>query len=163
MAAARPGKLRLDPDAVRRNGRPAAIALTIFTLRCMEQWRHRVDDYDEAMIMVSVVAISAERLLRTEMTPELRDLTNPIDPSLLSRCNVSSIASATGLNRETARRKVHLLIERGFLVRGDDGGIALQPGRVQQKELADLIERQLQAVVRLLNDLQRFDIFEPTD
>jgi DNA-binding transcriptional ArsR family regulator len=157
------GQVRLDPDGLRRNGRPAAIALTIFTLRCMEQWRQRVDDYDEAMIMVSVVAISAERLLRTELPPELRDLANPIDDSRLSRCNVSSIASATGLNRETTRRKVNALIERGLLARREDGGIALRAGRAQEKGLAELIQRQLQAVVRLVNDLQRLDVIMAAD
>ena len=41
--------LRIDDDAFTENSRPAAIALTLFTMRAMERWKHDVDDYDRAM------------------------------------------------------------------------------------------------------------------
>ena len=72
-----------------------------------------------------------ERLLRTELGPEYESLDKPMPMTDLSRCNINSIASATGLNRETARRKVNQLVESGLLVK-DGRAISLAPGFTQQ-------------------------------
>jgi len=105
----------IDDVQAGANSRLVAIRLTMLTLRCMENWRRNVRDYDQAMILVAIVAISAERLTRTELDLEDRKLETPIPEDELAPCNVSSIAAATGLNRETARRKVNELVKAGFL------------------------------------------------
>ena len=71
-----------------------------------------------------MVAISAERLTRAELEDELRSLEEPVPRHKLTTCNVSSIASATGFNRETTRRYVNRLTEKGFLERTPEGAIA---------------------------------------
>ena len=137
-----------------------AIALTLFTLRSMEHWKEWRGDFDRAMILVAVVAIKSERLLRTEIEPEARSLSLPIERDRLARCNISSLASATGLNRETARRKVNSLVEQGLLIRLDDGDIDLSPGFGQEERAQRLVRRQLDGVVRLANDLARMGVIE---
>jgi|GEM_PF-1462926 len=127
----------------------------MLTLRWMEKWRRNVSDYDSAMILVAVVAIAAERLTRADLPDELRDLSRPLPRDELARCNVRSIAAATRLNRETARRKVGALIEAGLLSKGDDGAIGFPPGHLQQDYIRELVRAQLDAVVRLTNDLCR--------
>ena len=153
-------KIRLNPKGADENSRLAAITLAAFTLRCMEQWKHSVEDYDRAMILVAVVAIRSERLLRDDLPPELRSLATPIGPERLGKCNLSSIASATGLNRETTRRKVASLIEQGLLVREADGSFNFVPGRVQSKAIGKLIRGHLDHVVRLINELDRLGVVE---
>lgn len=150
--------LIIDENAVRDRSRPAAIAMTLFTLRCMEQWKHDVEDYDRAMILVAVAAITSERLLRTSLSPEESDLGNPIGLDRLARCNVSSLAAATGINRETTRRKVKSLIDQGLLERHDDGTVTFAPGVLQRADTLGLVRRQIEAAVRLVNDLMRLGV-----
>jgi hypothetical protein len=154
--------LAVDEDAARGASRLTAIALALFTMRCMEHWKHDVDDYDGAMILVAVVAISSERLLRTELEPEEKELARAITPDRLAKCNVSSIASATGINRETTRRKVNALVEQGLLIRGADGSVAFTPGILQQTSTLALVRRQLDGVVRLVNELTRMGVLRDT-
>jgi hypothetical protein len=150
--------LIVDEEAARGASRLTAIALALFTMRCMEHWKQDVDEYDGAMILIAVVAITSERLLRTELDAEEKELTRAITPDRLARCNVSSIASATGINRETTRRKVNALVEQGLLVRGADGSIAFTPGILQQASTLTLVRRQLDGVVRLANELIRMGV-----
>lgn len=154
--------LIVDEDGARSASRPTAIALSLFTMRAMELWKLDVDDHDSAMILVAIVAISSERLLRTELSAEEKALATVITPDKLARCNVSSIASATGINRETTRRKVNNLVEKGLLVREADGNIAFAPGILQRTTTLVLIRRQLEAVVRLANELIRMGVLRET-
>jgi hypothetical protein len=145
----------LDEERAVANSRPTAIRLVDLTLRSMETWRRRVGDYDSAMIMLSVVAITASRLLRSGLPPELRDIARPVPEEYLVKCSFSSIAAATGLNRETARRKVAQLVERGFLVRTEDGSIRFPSGYLQRPETADLIRTQLDHFISTANGMLR--------
>lgn len=137
------------------NSRPTAIRLVDLTLRSMETWRRRVGDYDSAMVMLAVVAVTAGRLLRSDLPPALRNMANPVPEEYLVKCSFSSIAAATGLNRETTRRKVAQLIERGFLVRTDDGSIGFPRGYLQRPETGDIVRAQLDNLVRTANELLR--------
>ena len=150
--------LTVDDNAFDRSSRPTAIALSLFSMRCMEHWKHDVDDYDRAMILVAVVSISAERLLRAEIDPVERQLERPISIERLAKCNISSIAAATGINRETARRKVASLIEQGLLQKARDGSIRFTPGTIQKASTLQLVRRQLDGVVRMANDLIRLGV-----
>lgn len=52
------------------------------------------------------------------------------DPGLyadLVPCNAFSLASATGIPRETVRRKINQLVKRGWLKRDADGAVRMQP------------------------------------
>ena len=47
---------------------------------------------------------------------------------MLGKVNISSIAHATGLNRETARRKINDLVEQDLLTQFEDGSVGFRPG-----------------------------------
>ena len=147
--------LVVDPAQMDRKSRIVALRLVLLTLRCMENWKHDVDDYDRAMILVAVAAITAERLLRGASPEGYAALDEPLPPGLMAKCNVSSIASATGLNRESTRRKVDNLIENGLLSRDGNGAITFATGVVQAQSTQELVRRQLEDVIRTANDLVR--------
>jgi hypothetical protein len=151
--------LAIDDQQTQEKSRVAGLRLVLLSLRLMEYWKHSVDDYDRAMILISVAAISAERLLRS-MDGPYEALSAVVPPERLAKCNVSSIASATGLNRETTRRKVESLIAEGLLVRMDDGSLTFTPGVMQQDSTFALVRKQLETIVKTANDLIRDDILK---
>ena len=152
-------QLLIDDDLAARNSRLTAIRLAVLTARSVELWRRGVHDVQNAMIIVAVIAITSEKLLRVDLPPEQRALENYLPLGELQRCNVASVAAATGLNRETARRRVEALIEVGSLIKTADGEIALPPERVQQPAALALVRKQLEAVTRFVNDALRDGVF----
>ena len=152
--------LRVDEAQFEESGRLAGIAIAAYTLRAMERWRAKLTDYDCVMIMVSVIAISAERLLRTGLPPEYRGLDVPIDPALLGKVNISSIAHATGLNRETARRKVNDLVEQDLLTRFEDGSVGFRAGLLQEERIRTQIRGQLGEIAAIANQLIKIGVLD---
>lgn len=150
--------IRVDEVRFEEWGRVAGVAVAAYTMRAMERWRQNLTDYDCVMIMISVIAISSARLLRTGLPPDSRGLAEPIDPALLSKVNISSIAHATGLNRETVRRKVNDLVEQGLLTRFADGGIGFRPGLVQEERIRTQVRGQLGEIAAIADQLIRIGV-----
>ncbi|MEA3051178.1 MAG: hypothetical protein QOG72_81 [Sphingomonadales bacterium] len=148
-------QLTIDNEGSEANSRLAAIRLALLTSRSMENWRQGVGDNDSAMILLAVVAICGERLTRTELPAELRNVATPLPSGFAAECNISSIAAATGLNRETTRRKVKALVEAGYLVRSEEGEVSYPIERQQDPATLDFLKKQLEAVVRFANDAIR--------
>jgi hypothetical protein len=145
----------VDTEQASAKSRIAAIRLALVTLRCMENWRRSVGDYDSAMILIAVIAITAEKLTREDLEQELQTLDRAFPPDRLTRCNISSIAAGTGLNRETTRRKVNELVAAGFLNRRRDGGVEFAPGLMQEPSTRELVRKQLDGLARGANELIR--------
>ncbi|WP_338501664.1 hypothetical protein V6R86_02155 [Sphingomonas kaistensis] len=143
--------------------RLAGIQMAMLTLRCMEHYRDVAGDHDSALIMLAVVAISAERLTRGGLADELRTLETPLPPEYIGTCNVSSIAVATGFNRETARRHVNRLIERQVLQRGPDGTIGFTAGYMQSGQIAELLQVQLDTLGRSVTEFVRMGAMTATE
>ena len=150
--------VRIDEAKFEECGRVAGAAIAAYTMRAMERWRVTLTDYDCVMIMISVIAIGTARLLRGEFPAEYRSLAVPIDPALLGKVNIAGIAAATGLNRETARRKVNDLIEQEMLVRHDDGSIGLRPGLMQEERIRGQTRAQLGEIAAVVNQLVRIGV-----
>jgi hypothetical protein len=142
----------IDGDGADANSRLTAIRVTVLTARLMELWRRGERDTDTAMILIAVAAITSERLTRIDLEEEMRALEHPVPPELIGTCNISSIAAATGLNRETARRRVNKLIGKGTLVRNERGDIYFPPGFLQRPEARTLVRKHLETVARFLNE-----------
>ena len=142
--------------------RLAATRLTWLTLRYMENWDRLVEGYDEAMIVVAVAAISTERMTRRPLSEEELNLANRLPRERYSKCTIQAIAQATGLNRETARRKINKLIERGVLEKTQSGSIMFRPGFQQRPFVSQLISAQLEVFRRTADALVRDGILEIT-
>jgi hypothetical protein len=140
--------------------RIAAIRLSVLTLRLMDNWRVHVKDYDGLMILIAVVAITSEKLIRSPLEAELRNLDIAIPKGRLGRCNISSIAAGTSLNRETARRKVNELIAAGLLTRDSEGSIRFPDGMLQEPRTLEMVRRQIESIARTADELLRDGILE---
>jgi hypothetical protein len=152
--------LKTSPEGLRGAGRIAGLALAEMTLRLMENWRIGMPDNDSALIGTAVVAINVGRFSRGGFDPVLKNLNNAFPPERLTFCNVASIAAATGLNRETTRRKVLRMIELGFIVREEDGNLRFNTDILETEQMHQLLERQLEVVRRAADGLLDGGIFE---
>ncbi len=150
--------VRIDEAGFEANSRVCGVAIAAHTLRTLEKWRANLGDYDRVMIMVAVAAISSERLLRADLPPRYRSLAVPLDPALAGKVNIASIAHATGLNRETARRKVNALVAAGQLARDADGDIAFPPGFTQSARIRAQARAQLGEIAAIANQLERMKV-----
>ena len=147
--------LAVDDKIAQEKSRLVALRIAMLSLRSMENWRRPVTDYDSIVILLAVAAISGEKLTRTPLEPEFQDLARPIPHDRLTPCNISSIAEATGLNRETTRRKVNKLLAAGLIQRGSDGSISFTPGFSQRSEPMTMVRAQLDILNRTANELIR--------
>ncbi|MEA3033576.1 MAG: hypothetical protein QOH86_1592 [Sphingomonadales bacterium] len=142
----------IDSAGADANSRLTAIRVTVLTARLMELWRRDTRDTDTAMILIAVAAITTERLTRAELAPEMRRLDSQVPRQMVGVANISSIAAATGLNRETARRRVNALVGEGLLIRSEKGEVGFRPGYLQRPEAAALVRRILETVTRFVNE-----------
>lgn len=161
---------RVSDQQMDASSRPAVIALTILTLRLMENWRtvvaamgEEAPDTDSAMIVMAVVAVGAEKFTRAELEPELRTLAAPMPSGRLSRCNISSVAAATGISRETVRRKISYLIARGILEKDQADGIRVAASFAGRPEVRDIVQAQVEALVRAADQLRSSGVLASTE
>jgi len=154
--------LAVDEKSASEKSRLVALRISILTLRVMENLRRPFKDYESGMILIAIAAIVGERLTRTGLERELQDLAKPIPAALLTRCNINSIAAATGINRETTRRKVNKLIAAGLVARAEDGSIGFSTGLSQREETSVMVRAQLETLTKTVNDLLREGVLTPS-
>ena len=126
------------------------------TLRLMEHWRsHLGVDTDSALIVLATLSVTMEKLTRSEVEPALRDVESTLPSDRLTKCNVSGIAQAMGLNRETARRKVNALVDAGILLRDNEGWLRVRPEYTRTVPTSALLQRRLETFVHASNEFLR--------
>lgn len=134
------------------------------TLRLLEHWRsHLKLDHDSALIVLATAAITMEKFTRVDFDPELKDIQNAMPADRLTKCNVSSIASATGLNRETARRKVRSLLAAGVLIKDEEGSVRLSPEYTRSVATSEMLHSLLDTLAHSTNELVRDGIINVAD
>ncbi len=63
-----------------------------------------------------------------------------------------TISQATGIPRETVRRKLKILLDRGVIVEKSRGAYVFKPGYIQQPESMEVIERAMRDSLQFMND-----------
>lgn len=158
-------RLLVDNEALETKSRLVHIALLNLNLRFMENWRSAQIgsefDYESLMIVMAIIVISAEKVLRTELEPDLQTLAQQLPKSKVGKVNLSSIAAATAINRETVRRKVNNLQQAGWVVR-DEEGIRMVQGIIPYDVIRSIIGAQLDALTRMVNQLGKIGVLSST-
>ena len=93
-----------------------SLALSEFTVPLLSRIYHAFDgDMVAALVLGEIAHRNVEAWLAEHQNPE-ELLHDPLQRTTLMRpCNALSIAEACGLPRETVRRKIVTLIERGYI------------------------------------------------
>lgn len=103
-----------------------SVALSQFTVPLLSQIYRAFDgDMVTAIVLGEIAHRNVETWLANLGNEEsaLGDATR--HPEVMRACNALSIAEACGIPRETVRRKVTALIERGYIYRDDKGHLYL--------------------------------------
>ncbi|MFC7537870.1 hypothetical protein ACFQPG_10915 [Sphingomonas sp. GCM10030256] len=155
----------VDQTAADDHSRLVLVAIAGLNLRMMENWRttQLKDwayslDYESTMITLAIIVIRSQRAMRTPPDLRLHDLKNKIPEELSTKCNVSSIAAATGINRETVRRKVRRLQALGLVAQHDDGGVMIPIEALGSENMSELLRSQLDALRVTFDQLTRSGI-----
>jgi hypothetical protein len=156
--------LSVDSEALDTKSRLAHIALLNLNLRFMENWRSAQIglagaefDYESLVILMAIVVISVDKVLWTELEPDLQSLARELPKSRVGKVNLSSIAAATAINRETVRRKVNNLQKAGWVLR-DKEGIRTVRGAISYDVIRNIIGVQLDALTRTVNQLEKIGV-----
>lgn len=146
-------KVSVNRASASANSRLVALRLSALLLRLMERWNKNTRDHETVMILAATFVIAADRSLRLPLRDEFADLRDQIPSKVLGRANISSIAAAAGVNRETARRKLKALEERGVVVRDGSGSLRIAPGVLQTEGAREAVLGQLEPLARMVNGL----------
>jgi hypothetical protein len=92
-------------------------------------------DYEAILIYWSVAVASVGRYLRNDDLITLIETGGPLPEEAHHPISARAIAEATGLPRETVRRKIALLVAGGHLAQ-DRRGVRTRPGLLDQRDNA---------------------------
>lgn len=116
-------------------------------------------DIDLAVIAGAAAIATIEGMMRDPATrQEYADIGKVVGDRQRG-CNAMSIAEATGLPRETVRRKMKRLADMGILVRRGASDYIWQPGVMQSPPYRQLMDDLSVETLRLLNDCLEQGIF----
>jgi hypothetical protein len=139
--------------------RLVAIRLAALTLRLRHCFIQQFGNADDAAIMLAVGVIRSERLLREDLGPEYKSFQADVPEEYLAPCNVSSIAIASGFNRETTRRKVERLIQDGKLVRDGDV-VKFDQAYFKDEKFIKMVDAELDNVIKTSNELLKDGVIQ---
>ena len=155
----------IDDQEMYLNSRLAATVLAQLRLRFDENWRAVIDQTLGVQlnsihrdIILAVMAISGARLLASPEDGSGKDFANPFPGSSVSRCNVSSIAAATAIKRETVRRYVLRLKSLGIIDEESTLGLQISLAFGGREEVRALARQQVDAFAKAAAQLRSLGI-----
>lgn len=156
--------VEMDASAVDQNSRLALVIINAFTMRQMELWREaaaavlgRVPHAEDVLIVGAIQSIGGEKLLRETLEPTFRDLSTDLPYERLTTCNLASIAAATGINRETVRRRSNRMVEEGLLIKAD-GSFHVAESVLRLPVVREVIHKHLASMQMTLHRLRRLGV-----
>lgn len=151
--AKRDRKNRLVLSDGRGNSRLFIALMATMMLRVDSHRRRVFGDIDLSTISDTVGLAAAEAVMRDASSRDrYRSLETVIGITNQRGINALSIAQATGIPRETVRRKLKLLVKRGFALEQAPGRYIIKPGVVQKPEHLAIYERCMHEAVRFMNE-----------
>jgi hypothetical protein len=153
---------RITRKNAEQNSRLFAFAIARF-LHSAEHARRQQygNDIDLAIIAETIALGAIEPKMRD---PEFRarygNLRDIVGTAGQRAVNALSVAAATGIPRETTRRKIKQLIAMGVIAEKVPGNYVIQPGYLQSERSLKTLAELESAFLRLLNDCRNETLFE---
>ena len=147
-------RLRVAASDREANSRVFAYLLVSFLARADHLRRKQFEDDVDLAVIAEAVAMSAidPRMREPDFVREFSSIDREVGVERQRGVNALSIAAATGIPRETARRKIKRLLALGVLTETGRGQYVLTPGYIQTPVMRTLYEELTRATVRFVND-----------
>jgi len=111
-------------------------------------------DYEAILIYWSVVVASVGRYLRNDDQTKLIEIDGgPLPEEAHHPVSARAIAEATGLPRETVRRKIAALVAGGYLAQ-DSRGVRTLPGLLDQRGNAEVFAAAAREIRRMAQGIE---------
>jgi hypothetical protein len=111
-------------------------------------------DYEAILIYWSVVVASVGRYLRNDDQLKLIESGGqPLAPEEHHPISARAIAEATGLPRETVRRKIAALVAEGYLAQ-DSRGVRTTPGLLEQRGNGPFVSLATREIKRMAQSME---------
>ncbi|HOB99665.1 MAG TPA: hypothetical protein PKM43_13100, partial [Verrucomicrobiota bacterium] len=148
----------VPPPGYEQHQGEIALRMSHFLLRYLNTL-YREFDGDLALVIVlgEIAHHNVCRMFSAEGPLGPLQETNYYDPALyatLEPCNAFSLAAATGIPRETVRRKIGQLVKRGWLRRDPDSSVRIRPS-VGQHFRPDFNVRLLLELLEVSEELKK--------
>ncbi len=117
----------------------------------------------EILIYLTVCVANVQKLMRERSVPGHFSATAVLPREWVIPISRNAIASATGLPRETVRRQVEKMIERGLLVEDARGGVTPPPGVIDILGLEPMLEPIVAEFTKTAEQLARLGVIEVHD
>jgi biotin operon repressor len=115
------------------------------------------DDYDCAMIFLAILEVNGRQNVREPyFRQDYADVRQSIPAELAQPISRKAISESLGMSRETVRRKISALIEQGYLVEDDRGGVITARGVIANDDFLAAQGRILGYFRQLRADLRRY-------
>lgn len=138
-----------------------SLALSEFTVPLLSRIYHAFDgDMVAALVLGEIAHRNVEAWLAEYDNPEALLHDTAGRERLMRPCNALSIAESCGLPRETVRRKVVMLIDRGYVYRSEDGFLFLTS--TVGNDFEDMTARNVEAVLATARRLESLLSNQPT-
>lgn len=139
-----------NADLMERHAYQISHLIASFTVPVMRNLYHQFDgDMVQIIVLGEISMRNVSQFFRkggADVPEKLLDDVARRDQVMRS-CNVLSISEATGIPRETVRRKVELLIQKGMLLRDEHKRLTVAPAsssaqflRSNAKTVAEILE-----------------------
>ncbi|MFA5989049.1 MAG: hypothetical protein WC803_05505 [Sphingomonas sp.] len=115
---------------------------------------------NELLIYVTVNVANVQKLMRERNIPREFFAADTLPREWVVPISRNAIASATGLPRETVRRQVARMIERGLLMEDERGGVTPPVGVLQSLAVAPMLESLMTEFARTTEALMRAGVLE---
>lgn len=114
----------------------------------------------ELLIYVTVSVANVQKLMRERVIPECYAATDILPREWVVPISRNAIATASGLPRETVRRRVAAMIETGILIEDARGGVTLPIGVIKDRGFEPVLEAMMTDFARTAEALLRIGVVE---
>jgi biotin operon repressor len=145
----------LDDPACARAINPFAVEFAVRYMR--EAAQLFGNDYECAMIFLTVLATNGRDNIRDpSFRKEYADVRVSLPAQMARPVSRQSISESLGMARETVRRKIAALIEKGYLIEDSRGGVITTRGVIATDEFLTAQRRVIGYVRQFRSDLRQY-------
>jgi hypothetical protein len=154
-------RVGFNPEQSKKNWRVAVVALINLYLSIQRTISNEGElGPTEILIYATVATANVQKLMRERTIPLEYAGTAVLPREWVVPISRNAIAEATGLPRETVRRNVARMIERGLLIDDERGGVTQPIGVIEDRGVEPVLDAMLVELLRAIERLQRVGVLE---